>query len=40
MKTAKNFMHEQEGGGKGFKDHSVGLGELGASITTNHQPKL
>lgn len=32
-------MHEQEGGGKGFEDHSVGLGKLGAPITTNHQPK-
>lgn len=35
-----SFLQEQEGGGMGFKDHRVGLGDLGALITTNHQAKV
>lgn len=36
----QSFMHEQEGKGKGFKDHSMEPGELGAQTTTKHLPKL
>lgn len=34
QKQQQSFVHEQEGKGKGSKDHSMEPGELGAQTTT------
>lgn len=40
QKQQQSFVHEQEGKGKGFENHSMEPGELGAQTTTNHLSKL